>query len=87
MSKIKRSKIDNIIMECHREVYAFIGVDFDALIVNGDTKEEGWFLKYHLNHAKQQEIVNSVLNRYKLTPSEESKIEINVWLGGLPSSS
>lgn len=81
----KKVELKDIVFECHREVYSFIGVDFDKLHSSGVTKRENWFSDFHLDHSKQEEIVNKVLNRYRLKPYEKKQVSIAIWLGGFPS--
>lgn len=80
------TKTEKIILEIYRKVYAEIGVDIEELIESGETKEEGWFLKYELEEKLQEDILKEFLSKSKLSSHDKRKVEINYWLGASPKN-
>lgn len=80
------SKIEKVLLEIYRKVYAEIGVDIDKLIESGKTKEEDWFLKYELEEKLQEDILKEVLSKSELSSHDKRKVEINYWLGASPKN-
>ena len=71
-----------ILDELYRRVYASIGQDWDKMKESGETKQEGFFMRYWIDAKKEAEIVDEVLNG--LNKFEKKSISEAYYLGAAP---
>lgn len=79
-------KEEKVLMEVYRAVYSELGVDIDELIEDGTTKKEGWFMEYEMPNERQEQILNDILSKSRLSKHSKQKVRINYWLGGSPKT-
>ena len=79
-------KITEVIEECYRRMYKEtepVG-DIDEIKKSGEGKMEGFFMAYYLNQERQYEIMEQVIEEFKV-PKIQRKMVINsVVLGASP---
>jgi hypothetical protein len=82
-------KLSDIVIEVYRELYknSEPKADFNEMMKTGETKKEGFFENYYLEQDRQQEIMDEVMSRYKLSKYEKHDISVNVNLGCSPNTS
>ena len=78
------SKEEKLLFDIYRAVYKEIGVDFDALIESGETRQDGWFSKYFLEETRQKEILENMLKNKKISKLNKQRIRNSYWLGCSP---
>ena len=79
-------KEEQLIMDIYRRIYSEIGVDLDELIKQGVTKREGWFDSYYMPLTKQDEIIEEMLSKIKMTKLKRQMLRNTLYLGALPSN-
>ena len=79
-------KEEQLILDIYRRIYAEIGVDLDELIEKGVTKEIGWYNSYFLAQKKQDEIIEEMLSKIKMTKLKRQMLRNTLYLGALPSN-
>ena len=82
-------KNDKIIIEIYTKMYkeADPKADLKKMMKSGETKNPDWFLKYYLPQERQEEIIEEVLNKYKIKGSWlKSRFRTEILLGSAPSS-
>ena len=79
-------KEEQLILDIYRRIYSEIGVDLDELIEQGVTKEIGWDSSYFLAQEKQDEIIEEMLSKIKMTKLKRQMLRNTLYLGCLPSS-
>ena len=77
-------KEEQLILDIYRRIYAEIGVDLDELIEKGVTKEIGWYNSYFLEQEKQDEIIEEMLSKIKMTRLKRQMLRNTLYLGALP---
>ena len=77
-------KEEQLILDIYRRIYAEIGVDLDELIKQGVTKREGWFDNYYMPQEKQDEIIEEMLSKIKMTRLKRQMLKNTLYLGALP---
>ena len=77
-------KEEALIMKIYRALYSEIGVDVDKLIADGTTRKEGWFNDYYLPQERQDEIVNNILSKEKISKWKKEVIRRTILLGAAP---
>jgi len=78
---------ENVCMNIYRQMYkeAEPSLDFDKAIEDGITAEPNWFSNYYLPVKRQQEILDSICEKYNCNKYEKRKVETTIWLGAAPS--
>ena len=71
-------------MDIYRRIYSEIGVDLDELIEKCVTKREGWFDSYYMPQTKQDEIIEEMLSKIKMTRLKRQMLRNTLYLGALP---
>jgi len=87
---MNQDKIDKAVLEIYRRLYkeATPSADFDKLMESGEVKEEGFFNNYELSLDRQSEIINEVLNKFKIRKTiMRNGIRNGILLGASPKSS
>ena len=79
-------KEEQLILDIYRRIYSEIGVDLDELIEQGVTKREGWFDNYYMPQTKQDEIIEEMLSKIKMTRLKRQMLRNTLYLGCLPSN-
>ena len=79
-------KEEQLIMDIYRKIYSEIGVDLDELIKQGVTKREGWFDNYYMPQERQDEIIEEMLSKIKMTKLKRQMLRNTLYLGALPSN-
>ena len=79
-------KEEQLILDIYRRIYSEIGVDLDELIEQGVTKEIGWYNSYFLAQEKQDEIIEEMLSKIKMTRLKRQMLRNTLYLGALPSN-
>ena len=79
-------KEEQLIMDIYRKIYSEIGIDLDELIKQGVTKREGWFDSYYMPQEKQDEIIEEMLSKIKMTKLKRQMLRNTLYLGALPSN-
>ena len=79
-------KEEQLILDIYRRIYSEIGVDLDELIEQGVTKEIGWYSSYFLAQEKQDEIIEEMLSKIKMTKLKRQMLRNTLYLGSLPSN-
>jgi len=76
-----------ICMKIYRKMYkeATPSANFDELIKKGITKKHDWFSKYYLNEDRQEQIIDEICKKHKLTKYEKHLVSVEVHLGCSPS--
>jgi len=80
-------KEEKILLEVYRTVYKELGADLDKLIEDGTTKEDMWFMEFEMSRERQEEILNDILSKSRLSKHQKRTVEINYWLGCSPKNS
>ena len=77
-------KEEQLILDIYRRIYSEIGVG----VVNekGVTKEIGWYNSYFLEQKKQDEIIEEMLSKIKMTKLKRQMLRNTLYLGALPSN-
>ena len=60
----------------YREVYSRLGEEFSEI-----DKTDDWFLEYEMPHSEQQEVLDLMATKYKLTKLEKRAVESSYWMG------
>ena len=63
----------------YREVYSRLGEEFSEI-----DKTDDWFLEYEMPHSEQQEVLDLMATKYKLTKLEKRAVESSYWMGCAP---
>ena len=79
-------KEEQLIMDIYRKIYSEIGIDLDELIKQGVTKRDGWFDNYYMPQTKQDEIIEEMLSKIKMTRLKRQMLRNTLYLGALPSN-
>ena len=77
-------KEEQLIMDIYRKIYSEIGIDLDELIKQGVTKRDGWFDNYYMPQTKQDEIIEEMLSKIKMTKLKRQMLRNTLYLGALP---
>ena len=77
-------KEEQLIMDIYRKIYSEIGIDLDELIKQGVTKRDGWFDNYYMPQTKQDEIIEEMLSKIKMTRLKRQMLRNTLYLGALP---
>ena len=78
---MRKDKTYEALLETYKEVYAKLGVDFDEI-----DKVDNWFMNYEMPHSEQQEVLDLMATKYKLTKIEKRAVEGNYWIGCSPKN-
>ena len=83
---MKQEKIDEIIIEIYQELFSNSTPkgNFKKMIESGETKQEQFFLKYQCDENKQTEIIDRILNKYKVKGLLRRRFEKTIVLGCSP---
>lgn len=78
----------NICMDIYREMFrkSTPKANIELLIKSGEAEKPNFFMKYYLNIAKQEAIVEKHIKKNKLKKMEAQKIRFNIYLGSSPNS-
>jgi hypothetical protein len=79
---------DDIILEIYRQMYKESKPkgNIDKIIKSGEGKKSDWFLKYYLSNERQDEIINEVLDKFKIkSKHDRGKFRTEILLGSAPS--
>ncbi len=79
-------KEEQLIMDIYRKIYSEIGIDLDELIKQGVTKRDGWFDNYYMPQERQDEIIEEMLSKIKMTKLKRQMLRNTLYLGALPSN-
>lgn len=60
--------------------------DFNQLYKTGETKKQEWFMKYYLDDKRQQEILDKICSKHKLSSWQKQGVEEFIFLGPAPNS-
>ena len=77
-------KEEQLILDIYRKIYSEIGIDLDELIKQGVTKRDGWFDNYYMPQTKQDEIIEEMLSKIKMTRLKRQMLRNTLYLGALP---
>lgn len=77
-------KEEQLIMDIYRKIYSEIGIDLDELIKQGVTKRDGWFDNYYMPQTKQDELIEEMLSKIKMTKLKRQMLRNTLYLGALP---
>ena len=75
-------KEEQLILDIYRRIYSEIYVDFDSV----DKTSDNWFWNYFLAQEKQDEIIEEMLSKIKMTRLKRQMLRNTLYLGCLPSS-
>ena len=77
---------DKIVIEIYRRMYkeAEPSADFDKLVESGETGKSDWYEKYYLDNKRQDEIIDEVCDRYKVSERYKFSIAVAVHFGCAP---
>ena len=75
-------KEEQLILDIYRRIYSEIYVDFDSV----DKTSDNWFWNYFLAQEKQDEIIEEMLSKIKMTRLKRQMLRNTLYLGALPSS-
>jgi hypothetical protein len=83
-----KNKIDKIILDVYREMYALASpsADIDEIIKSGEGKEDRFFNKYYLDIDTQISIIDGVCKKAKLNGHNKRIVHMSVSLGAAPNS-
>ena len=88
MIKMNDKKLWVICNEIYQELFkqAEPSADFDTMIQTGETKKADFFMRYYLPEKKQNEIIDTICKKHRLTTYHARKIRIEINLGCSPNS-
>lgn len=71
--------MDEIVIEALRKMYdeAEPSLDFDDVVENPDDYGDDFYQDHRLSHERQNEIVNTVANKYNLSQQERNALKLN----------
>ena len=75
-------KEEQLILDIYRRIYSEIYVDFDSV----DKTSDNWFWNYFLAQEKQDEIIEEMLSKIKMTKLKRQMLRNTLYLGALPSN-
>ena len=75
-------KEEQLILDIYRRIYSEIYVDFDSV----DKTSDNWFWNYFLAQEKQDEIIEEMLSKIKMTRLKRQMLRNTLYLGCLPSN-
>jgi len=78
---MKSDKLYETLLNCYREIYRSLGVDFDKI-----DKQEGFYLNYEIDGVVEDKIVNEFINSQRLTRHQKQVIKSSYYLGCAPVS-
>lgn len=80
---------DKIILEIYRRMYkeATPSADIDKIIKSGEGKKPDWFMKYYLLQSRQEEIIEEVLDKFKIKGYMRKRFITEIILGSAPNGS
>ena len=83
---MKRKNLDNIILECFKEVYRHTTppVDLQDIIDSGEGKKDGWFEKYTIPEVTFESILGRWIEKYRLKGLDLERFRANMYLGPSP---
>ena len=73
-------KEEQLILDIYRRIYSEIYVDFDSV----DKTSDNWFWNYFLAQEKQDEIIEEMLSKIKMTKLKRQMLRNTLYLGCLP---
>lgn len=73
-------KEEQLILDIYRRIYSEIYVDFDSV----DKTSDNWFWNYFLAQKKQDEIIEEMLSKIKMTKLKRQMLRNTLYLGALP---
>ena len=73
-------KEEQLILDIYRRIYSEIYVDFDSV----DKTSDNWFWNYFLAQEKQDEIIEEMLSKIKMTKLKRQMLRNTLYLGALP---
>ena len=73
-------KEEQLILDIYRRIYSEIYVDFDSV----DKTSDNWFWNYFLVQEKQDEIIEEMLSKIKMTKLKRQMLRNTLYLGALP---
>ena len=73
-------KEEQLILDIYRRIYSEIYVDFDSV----DKTSDNWFWNYFLAQEKQDEIIEEMLSKIKMTRLKRQMLRNILYLGALP---
>ena len=76
-------KEEQLILDIYRRIYSEIYVDFDSV----DKTSDNWFWNYFLAQEKQDEIIEEMLSKIKMTRLKRQMLRNTLYLGALPKGS
>lgn len=81
-----QKQLSDILLECYREAYriATPSADFDELIRTGEAKQDQFYNHYKLSEKRQQNILEKIFKKYRLTKYEKRKISEAFYMGCSP---
>jgi len=84
MKSLKR--LGEILHECYEEVYKVTNppADFNQLIESGEAKQYQFYNHYKLSEKRQQNILEKIFKKYRLTKYEKRKISEAFYMGCSP---
>jgi len=74
-----RDRCYKALLEAYVAVYTELGVDFHSI-----DKVDGWFMNYEMEESRQEEILESVMKKYKLTKLEKRAVSNSYYIGCSP---
>lgn len=83
---ITQEKLDKIALEICQQIYANATPkgDFAEMIKTGETEKQDFFLNYVCSEEKQYEIMNKILDKWKVKEESRKKIKKGIILGCSP---
>ena len=60
--------------------------DIKKIIKSGEGKKPGWFEKYYLDQDRQIEIIEEIMDKYKINKHIRRKWHSTILLGAAPNS-
>ena len=81
-----QEKLDKIALEIYQEIYAIATPkgDFAKMLESGETAKPDFFLNYVCSENKQYEIMDKVLDKWKVKEGARKKIKRGIILGCSP---
>lgn len=84
MKSLKR--LGEILYECYVEVYkvATPPADFNKLVESGEAKKDQFYNRYKLSEKRQDNILQAIFKKYRLTKYEKRKVSEAFYMGCSP---
>ena len=81
------TKDDKIILEIYQELFKKSKPkgNFKEMMKSGETKKKEFFMNYYLDDDKQEEIIEKVLDKYKIKEQRRRAFRTEIFLGCSPT--